>query len=164
MATNEPMTNERQAFAVAGFRSVFDQRFLFADEQRRIVELAERLLAENQRLSAREQALADENAAHREHIASLISQLSDCEAKRDADLEQRLALATEIAAMRPMVEAMAAGAEYASNLRDMFHCLWCDGEDVEQRDVQHDNNCFVTQARAFVATHPTAGKAESEGE
>ena len=65
MATNEPMADEQQAFAVAGFRSVFDQRFLFADEQRRIVELAERLLAENQRLRAREQALEAENAAMR---------------------------------------------------------------------------------------------------
>ena len=34
-----------------------------------------------------------------------------------------------------------------------------------QRDVQHDNGCPVTQARAFLAAHPaTAAAAESEGE
>ena len=108
-----------------------------------IMDRLEELERENHRL------IAERDARHQQVIW------------RNARIDE---LQTMIDAMRPMVEAVAAGAEYASDLGDVFHCLWCDGEDVEQRDVQHDNNCFVTQARAFVATHPTAGKAESEGE
>ena len=119
MATNgnEPMTDEQHAFAVAGFRSVFDQRFLFADEQRRIVELAERLLAENQRLRAREQALA-----------------------------------AEIAAMRPMVEALSCLNEAGSRIEPAaaYYAL-----EVEP---------LIEEAQQFVAAHPAAGEAESEGE
>lgn len=98
MATNEPMTDE--------WLDEIDEMLHDGDDLPH--DLAACLADEVDRLRAREQALAAEIAAHREHIASLISQLSDCEAKRDADLEQRLALAAEIAAMRPVVEAVAA--------------------------------------------------------
>ena len=98
-------------------------------------------------------------------LANAIDELEwqrDINQQLGAENEQKQA---QIAAMRPLVEEVAAGAEYASDLGDAFHCLWCDGEDVEQRDVQHDNGCPVTQARAFLAAHPaTAAAAESEGE
>ena len=148
MVTNEPMTDEQL--------DDIDEMLHDGDELPH--DVAVRLANEVDRLRAREQALAAENAAAIDELEwqrGINQQLG-------AENEQKQA---QIAAMRPLVEEVAAGAEYASDLGDAFHCLWCDGEDVEQRDVQHDNGCPVTQARAFLAAHPaTAAAAESEGE
>ena len=163
MATNEPMTDEALAEIDAYWNLIYHGYYMpdipeppdtLHDAICHILELR----AEVDRLRAREQALVAENAAAIDEL----EWQRDMNQQLGAENEQKQA---QIDAMRPIVEEVAAGAEYASDLGDAFHCLWCDGEDVEQRDVQHDNGCPVTQARAFLAAHPaTAAAAESEGE
>lgn len=82
----------------------------------------------------------------------------------NATLTERVkALEAENAAMRPVVEAVA-------NTHSRLHCaLGCRVNDRWNTEF-HAPDCLITQARAFVAAHPTAGdpdaydEAESEGE
>ena len=86
-----------------GLRETLSDNYWFQrahDDRDDLLHIVDRLRAEVERLRAA-------NTEHREHITSLISQLSDCESKRDADLEQRSALEHQITEMRPIVAAVA---------------------------------------------------------
>ena len=111
MTDNEPMTNERLAEIRAQVETARAVRTFWSGMYAWDVS---RLLDEIERLQA-------ENTEHREHISSLISQLSDCESKRDADLEQRIALERQIAKMRPIVAEVAEPFIDASNGRQYTH-------------------------------------------
>ncbi len=72
-------------------------------------------------------------------------------------------LRTEVAAMRPMVQDVVDGCTMAMTPNGK-RC-WCatclcidetDGDDWSSSP--HDDNCTVTQARAYLAAHPAAGE------
>ncbi len=78
-------------------------------------------------------------------------------------------LRAEDATMRPMMEKVAAAEPYYSEQPEGWHCTLCDGWYPEQwspypdggkSQFQHDVDCPVTQARAYLAAHPTAGENE----
>ena len=120
----------------------------------------EQLVAEVDRLRAREQALEAENDAA----------IDELEWQRD--INQQLGQENEqkqtmIDAMRLVVEAVAA--DLFINIDTYERCGWRDGcrpvWSEHFAEWRHAPDCPVTQARAYVAAHPAAGEAvESEGE
>ena len=110
----------------------------------------EQLVAEVDRLRAREQALQLQLDA----MSSLLLDVQrDCVAARQ-----------EANAMRPIVAAVAE--HIGASVSDDFRlCSFCANGAIESRVIYHSDDCEVEQARAFVAAHPAAGEAvESEGE
>ena len=71
------------------------------------------------------------------------------------------ALEAENAAMRPIVEAVAGMSNVLEDENGQHCCAVAYGP---MDGYIHEPHCIVTQARAFVAAHPAAGEAESEGE
>lgn len=115
-----------------------------------IMDRLEELERENHRL------IAERDARHQQVVW------------RNARIDE---LQTMIDAMRPMVEAVARMTATTGN----GHCDSCNGQRVMiydakrytqhiSDDYEHAADCPIAQARAFVAAHPTAGEAESEGE
>ncbi len=70
---------------------------------------------------------------------------------------------TEIATMRPVVEAVAGEltAIYWNRETHRFCCRWCDASHkLHMSQIEHASDCPYEQARAYVAQHPATGEGE----
>ena len=150
---SEPMTDERyqtiQAHAEIA-RSWRDTPDSYADVQIPLMAMilgadVLTLIAEVDRLRAE---VDEGNAALHEQIQAWMSQKAEVDRLR----AREQALADENAAMRPMVEALSCLNEAGSRIEPAaaYYAL-----EVEP---------LIEEAQQFVAAHPAAGEAESEGE
>src|SRR5690242_6000123 len=94
--------------------------------------------------------------------------LHEVERQRGIIAEQQ----EQLAAMRPMVEAVACSNPYgswlpATNTPPGVVCRWCMERAQSSAECQHDHECNWRQARAYLAAHPeqlAAETLEREGE
>lgn len=104
------------------------------------------LLAEVQRLQA-------ENAEH------LMGEAAIDELAFQRDINQQLGdeneqLRAQIAAMRPIVEAVAQHTALADQRSNRYLCMFCQAAADHLSDLEHTDTCMAEQARAYLAAHP----------
>ena len=89
--------------------------------------------------------------------------LAEVERQR-AVIEQQQA---EIAAMRPVVEAVATHGMYTPFYPPdgpaLYGCDWCHARARKLDAIKHTDGCEMTQARAYVAQHPATRVTEVSG-
>jgi len=74
-------------------------------------------------------------------------------------LDQRDTALAQVAAMRPLVEALADNEPISEDSETGPHCLYCD---VGPIDLTHKPNCAYLKARALVATSQTPAAPEGD--
>ena len=137
MATNEPMSDERLAGLAERVKNI-----------RHMQQVGPRNLSNLERWQLQSIAVA------------YADDVSDLLAENDRLRAREQALEAEIAAMRPMVEAVAGMSNVLEDENGQHCCAVAYGP---MDGYIHEPHCIVTQARAFVAAHPTAaGESETQ--
>ena len=75
-------------------------------------------------------------------------------AKASHWFEQAVHLQEEVAAMRPIVEALAA--DDAADEDEFMSCSLCGGENKVGSNYSHEDGCPIVHARAYLAEHPVS--------